>query len=114
MKILFAFILPIFFLLSCNSHNKEAAFSQLSLSDAICVKPEILKTEKIHATIWNVKILDSLLVLLSDDGNGCLQIFKKDNFEYLCTKGIYGRGPGEVSGSRIEIRKKMTLCIYLM
>ena len=104
MKPLFFIIVSMFLLYSCNTHNKRDSFLQLSSRDTIFVKPEILETEKIHSIIWKIRIMDSLLVLLSDDGNGCLQIFKKANFEYLCTKGIYGRGPGEVSGSWIEFR----------
>lgn len=104
MKKLLVIIFLYNLLQSCNSDVNKNAFLTLSFSDTIFVKPEILKTDKLLSAIWSVRILDSMLILLSDDGNGCLQAFNKSNFKYLYTKGIYGRGPNEVTSSMIEFK----------
>jgi len=90
-------------LYSCKLSNNSSVIS-LNFKDTTYVKPEILKTEKILSVIWNVKILDSILVLSSDDGTGFIQVFNKNNFKYLYTKGKYGRGPGEISNAGVEYK----------
>ncbi len=111
-----------FILQSCNTNN-NINVSTLNLKDAINVKPEIIKTEKLLSEIWSIRILDTMLVLFSDDGNGCLQIFSKSSYKHLKTKGIYGNGPGEFSGGNVDFKciddsiyifdiSKNTLLIY--
>lgn len=103
MKRTFNIIILCCLLYSCNSINKNSVIP-LSFKDTINVTPEILKTEKLLSVIMKVKILDSMLVLISDDRNGCIQVFNKNNFKYLYTRGKYGRGPGETPDGNIDIK----------
>ncbi len=98
------FIFTAFILCCCSSNSNNCFPFQIKTSNAVLVKPEIFKTDKIHAEIYDIRILDSVLVLRSDDGRGCVQLFNKYNFKYLATKGIKGRGPGEILNDMIEIK----------
>jgi len=97
-------IFIVFLLVSTSCDRKDSIYSSIKISDAVLVKPVILRTDKLHAEIYDIRILDSVLVLRSNDGRGCLQLFDKLNFKFLKTNGIIGRGPGELKNDAIEIK----------
>lgn len=96
-------IISITFLYSCKSNEIADFESTLKLGKAISVGTKFCVTDKVLGGIFNLQIADSVLILLSDDGNGCLQLFNKLNYTYLQTNGIYGRGPGEFPNNLVEI-----------
>lgn len=104
MKSISIFLVAVFILCSCSSKSNDRFSSQIITSSAVLVKPEIFKTEKINAEIYDIRILDSVLILRSDDGSGFLQLFSKNSFKFLNTTGIKGRGPGEIPNNMIEIK----------
>lgn len=89
---------------SCSYTGNNSGNSKLDVSNAISVKPTILNTNKIHAELYDIRILDSILVLRSDDGYGYLQLFNRGDFKFIKTNGIKGKGPGELPNSMVEIR----------
>ncbi len=89
---------------SCTSGKKQYSYTPIEIGDAIFVTPEILRTEKLHANIYDLRILDSVLIMRSDDGNGCFQLFNKKDFRFIRTNGVYGRGPGEFHNDMVEIK----------
>lgn len=97
MKKALSLILVITLIFSCNSGNKKNKLEPISLKDTIFVKPEILKTDKLLSVIWNIKIYDSILLLMSPDGKGSVQLLNKNSGKFISTKCIEGRGPGEFS-----------------
>lgn len=97
MKKAFSVILVIALILSCNTGNKKNIIEPISLKDTIFVKPEILKSDKLFSVIWNIKIHDSILLLMSPDGKGSVQLLNKNSGKFISTKCIEGRGPGEFS-----------------
>lgn len=103
MKLLNLLIL-LFTIYSCSDSKTKNLYEAFNIRDTIIVKPEILKTEKLLSSIWDLTILDSIILLQSDDGNGCLQLFNINNFKFLKTKGIYGRGPGEFISDNISLK----------
>jgi hypothetical protein len=96
-------IISIIFLYSCKSNNITDYESALNLGNATNVSTKFFVTDKIHGGIFNLQLADSALILLSDDGNGCLQLFNKYDYTFLQTNGIYGRGPGEFPTNLVEL-----------
>ena len=91
-------------ILFCSFNSNENLYSPIDLANAVLVKPVIFKTDKLFAEIYEIRIIDSVLVLNSNDGKGCLQLFDKSNFKFLKTKGIIGKGPEEFPVPRIRIK----------
>jgi hypothetical protein len=97
MKKALSVVLVIAFILSCNTVSKKSKIEPICLKDTIFVKPEILKSDKLFSVIWNIKIHDSILLLMSPDGRGSVQLLNKNSGKFISTKCIEGRGPGEFS-----------------
>ncbi len=97
MKKALSVILVITLILSCNTGNKNNKIESINLENSILVKPEIIKSDKLFSVIWNIKIYDSILVLMSPDGKGFVQLLNKNSGKFISTKCIEGRGPGEFS-----------------
>lgn len=104
MRSFLIFILSFSLLLSCTSNSSSSNSSQIDIESAKIVTPIVFKTEKALSEIYDIRIMDSVLVLRSDDGKGCLHIFNKYNFKYIKTNGIIGKGPGELRNSMVEIK----------
>lgn len=93
--VLLAILLSI---LSCKTKNDPLAFKLPDFKSISYAKPVLLQTEKPMSYIFDIKIHDSLIFILSDDGKSFIHVFSKENFNFLSSHCKYGRGPGEYEG----------------
>lgn len=105
------FLLPILLVIGCqkNSKNKTEKIQKnrdkiVNVSDKIIdIKPEILFGNSLFYIIDDILIINEM----SPKGEKGIYLFNKNNFKYLTSTGIIGKGPGEITNpGRLGIDRK--------
>jgi hypothetical protein len=106
--------LILLFSIGCNSNNKSGKEKVqkhrdniVNVSDKIIdIKPEILFGNSLFYIIDDILIINEI----SPKGEKGIHLFNKDNFKYLTSTGIIGKGPGEITNpGRLGIDRKNRL-----
>lgn len=87
-------ILTISLLVSCKQFNEKRTVIK-GFPESIELKGEHIKEINLLQQPQNLRIVDSVLVVINYDGSHFLEYYNKDNFKLLGRYGNKGRGPGE-------------------